>query len=79
MLVQTMTTCFVLVLTTLLCCGSYLVELMREYISLSLPGISVDGFIIQVPKVLVHPHMSCLILLINTVGILWVLWNVVSS
>jgi len=52
---------------------------LREYISLSLSGIYVDGFIRQAPKVLVHPYVSCLILLINTVSILWVLWNVVSS
>jgi len=55
------------------------VKRLREYISLSLPGIYVGGFIMQAPKVLVHPYVSCLILLINTVGILWVLWNLVSS
>jgi len=74
-----MAMCFVLVLTALLYCGSYPVETMSEYISLSLPGISVGDFIRQAPKVLVHPHVSCLILLVNTIGILWVLWNVVSS
>jgi len=79
MLVQTMAVCFVLVLTALLYCGSYLVETMRECISLFLPGISVDSFIRQAPEVCVHPHVSCLMLLVNTVGILWVLWNVVSS
>jgi len=79
MLVQTIVMCFVLVLTTLLYCGSYLVETMREYIPLSLPGIYVDGFVMQAPEVLVHPDVSCLILLINTVSILWVLWNVVLS
>ena len=52
---------------------------LREYISLSLPGIYVGGFIMQAPKVLVHPYVSCLILLISTVGVLWVLWNLVSS
>jgi len=55
MLVQTMAMCFVLLLTALLYCRSYLVEMMREYNSLSLPGISVDGFISQAPEVLVHP------------------------
>lgn len=50
----------------LLCWGSYLVKKMREYISLSLVMIDVDGFIIQAPRVLVHPYVSCLILLINT-------------
>ena len=79
LLVQTMAMCFVLALVALLCCGSYLVEKMREYISLSLPGIDVDGFIMQAPEVLVHPYVSCLILLINTIGILWVLWNMISS
>jgi len=79
MLVQTIVMCFLLVLTASLYCGSYFVEKMREYISLSLPRISVDGFIRQAPEVLVHPHLSCLILLVNTAGILWVLWNVVSS
>lgn len=39
---------------------------MKEYISLSLVRIDVDGFIIQVPRVLVHPYVSCLILLINS-------------
>ncbi|KAM9590504.1 uncharacterized protein ACIBXB_005765 [Morphnus guianensis] len=52
---------------------------MKEYISLSLPGIDVDCFIMQAPEVLVHPYVSCSILLINTGGILWVLWNLVSS
>lgn len=50
----------------LLCRGSYLVKKMREYISLSLVMIDVDGFIIQAPRVLVHPYASSLILLINT-------------
>ena len=53
-------------------------EKMREYISLSLSRTDVDGFIMQAPDVLVHPYVSCLILLINTIGILWVLWNMVS-
>ncbi|GAB0207263.1 hypothetical protein GRJ2_003191900 [Grus japonensis] len=53
--------------------------MMGEYISPSLPGIDVDGFIMQAPKVLVHPYVSCLILLINTAGILRVLWNLVLS
>jgi len=79
MLVQTITMCFLLVLTALLYCGNYLVEMMREYISFSLPGMSVDVFFRQAPEVFVHPHVSCLILLVNTVGMLWVLWNVVSS
>lgn len=39
---------------------------MREHISLSLVKIDVDGFIIQAPRVHVHPYVSCLILLINT-------------
>ena len=50
--------------------GSYLVEEMREYISLSLPRTDVDGFIMQAPEVLVHPYAIYLILLINTVSIL---------
>ena len=79
MLIEIMALCFALALMALLCCGSYLVEKMREYISLSLPGIDVDGFIMQAPEVLVHPYVSCLILLISTIGILWVLWNPVSS
>jgi len=78
MLVQTMAMCFVLTLMALLCCGSYLVERMREYISLSLPRTGVNGFIMQAPEVHVHPSVSCLILLINTVDIL-ILWNLVSS
>lgn len=52
---------------------------MREYISLFLLIIDVDGFITQVPEVLVHPYMSSLILLISTISILWGLWNLVSS
>ena len=58
MLVQTMAMCFALALMALLCWGSYLMDRMREYISLFLPRIDVDGFIIQVAKVLVHPYMS---------------------
>jgi len=73
MLVQMMAMCFVLVLTVWLYCRSCLVEIMRECISLSPPGISVDGFIRQAPEALVHPHVSCLILLVNTVGILRIL------
>lgn len=42
---------------------------MREYISLSLVRIDVDGFITQAPRILVHPYVSCLILLINTASI----------
>ena len=80
MVMQTMAMmCFALALMALLCCGSYLVEEMREHISLSLPGIDVNSFIMQAPKVLVHPYVSCSILIINTGGILWVLWNLVSS
>jgi len=45
-----MAVCFVLVLTALLYCGSYLVKTIREYISLSLPGISVDGLIGRILK-----------------------------
>ena len=48
-------------------------------ISLFLTGTDVDGFIMQVPKVLVHPHVSCLILLMNTVSILWGLWNLMLA
>ena len=79
MLVQTMAMCFTLLLMAFLCWGSYLVERMRECISLFLPRIDVGGFIMQVPKVLVNPYMSCLILLINTVSLLWGLWNLVPS
>ncbi|GAB0177976.1 hypothetical protein GRJ2_000262900 [Grus japonensis] len=78
MLVQTVAMCFALALMVLLYWRSYLVK-MREYISLPLLRIDVDGFITQPPKVLVHPYVSCLILFINTLGILWVLWNLVSS
>lgn len=38
---------------------------MREYLSLSLVRIDVDGFVIKA-QVLVHAYVSCLILLINT-------------
>ncbi|XP_054671609.1 uncharacterized protein LOC129202590 [Grus americana] len=79
MLVQTMVMCMALASLLLLCWGSYLVDMMGEYISLSLPGFDVDGFIMQAPKVLVHPYVSSLILLINTAGILRVLWSLVSS
>jgi len=50
-----------------------------EGIHISLPPrrIYVDGFIMQGSEVLDHPCVSCLILLINTVGIIWVLWSVV--
>lgn len=54
-------------LVALLCHGSYLVEGIREYISLFLPRIDVGQFIMQTPEVFVHPYTSCLILLINTV------------
>ncbi|XP_039240626.1 uncharacterized protein LOC120323903 [Pipra filicauda] len=76
MLIQTMALCFSLALMALLCWGTYLVETMREYISL--PGTDVDTLIMQAPAVLVHPYMICLIL-ISTVSILWCLWNLVSS
>ena len=77
--IQKMAMCFVLVLTALLYCRSHLVESMRENISLSLLGIYRDGFLMQAPKALVDPYVSCLAVLINTVSVLWVLWNVVSS
>jgi len=70
MLIQIMALCFALALTSLLYCGSYPVERLREYISLSLSGICVDGFIMQAPEVLAHLYVSGLILLINTSGIL---------
>jgi len=76
MLVQTMAVCFALVLTALLYCGSYLVERLREHTSFSVPGIDVDGFVMQAPEVLGHPYMTCSILM-NTVSILWGLWSVV--
>ncbi|XP_075595208.1 uncharacterized protein LOC142599193 [Balearica regulorum gibbericeps] len=79
MLVQTMVMCMALASMLLLCWGSYLVEMMGEYISLSLPAFDVDGFIMQAPKVLVHPYVSSLILLIHTAGILRVLWSLVLS
>lgn len=48
---------------------------IRKYISLSIPGNNADGFIMQASDMLVHPYMNCLILLINTLSILWALWN----
>jgi len=50
MLVQTTAVCFVLLLVALLYCRNYLVEMMREYTSLSPAGISRDGLIRQVPR-----------------------------
>lgn len=38
-----------------------------KYISLFLPRIHVDGFIMQIHDALVRPYMSCLILVINAV------------
>ena len=77
-LAQTMTMCFALALMPLLSWGRYLVEKMREYTSLSVPRSDVDGFVMRGPEVLAHPYVSCSILLLNTVGILWVLWTLVS-
>lgn len=57
---------FALVLTPLLCWGSYVVERMREYTSLFSTRIDVGGFVVQGPKVLVHSYVSCLILLTLT-------------
>ena len=73
-----MSVCFALALMAFRCCGSCLVENVKEYISLSLPGTGVDGFVMQAPEILAHPYASCLILLISNVGILWGLWDLVS-
>ena len=70
MLIQTVAMCFALALMALLCCAEGAIFLSR---------IDVGGFIVQAPEVLVHPYVSCLILLINTVVILWHLWILVSS
>lgn len=45
MLVQATALCFALALMALLCWESYLVEMVREYISLLLPETDVHGFI----------------------------------
>ena len=58
--------------------GNYCLKRMREYTFLLLTRIDVDGFIMQVPEVLGHFYMSCLMLLVNTISILWGLWKVVS-
>lgn len=55
--------------------------MVGEYTSLSLSEIDMNVFKMQAPM-FAHPHISCLILLIiltNTVGTLWDLWNSVSS
>lgn len=54
----------------------------RKCISLSLPKIDMNGFIMQAPMVIVYLYLSCLILLIvltNTIGTLWDLWFLVWS
>lgn len=51
---------------TLLCCGSYLVEMVREYISLLLPGVDVDDFIMRFLRFL-FTLVNCLILVMNPV------------
>lgn len=66
MLVQATALCFALALMALLCCGSYLVEMVREYISLLLPGVGVDGFIMRFLRFL-FTLVSSLILVINPV------------
>lgn len=79
MLIQMMAICFALALMALLCWGRVLVKKMRKYMSLSLPETDVGGFIVQAPELHVHPSVSFLILLINTVCILWILLNMVLS
>lgn len=67
MLIQETALCFALALLALLSWGSYLVEMMREYISLLLPGVDVDGFILRFLRFL-FTLVSSIILLINTVA-----------
>lgn len=55
----------------LLCWVSYLVESMRDYTSLFSSRTDVDSFVVQAPEVLANPYVSCLILLSNTVGLLF--------
>lgn len=77
-----MALCSALILMALLRWGSCRVGMMREYTSLSLPEIDVNAFKMQAPTVFAHPYISCLILLIvltNTAGTLWGLWNSVSG
>lgn len=81
-LTQTMALFFALTWQPCSVGGSYLLWMMRKYISLSLPKIDVSGFIMQAPTVIAHPYLSCLILLIvltNVIGTLWDLWNLVWS
>lgn len=67
MLIQIMVLCFALALMALLCWESYLVERMKECNILFLPVIHGNCFIMQIPEVLVHPYVNCLIVLINPV------------
>lgn len=78
-LIRTMALSFALAFLALLFWRKYHMVTMKKFISLSIPGNSADGFIMQASEILVHPYIGCLILLINTVSILWGLWNPVSS
>lgn len=73
-----MTLCFALTLMALPCWENCLVEMMREYTSLSLPIIDVDGFIMWMQSLFI-PTVSCLILIINTASISWELCNLELS
>lgn len=66
MLVQATALCFALAPMALLCCRSYLVEMVREYISLLLSGVDVGGFSMRFLRFL-FTLMSSLILVINPV------------
>lgn len=39
---------------------------------------TLEGLIMQTPKVLIHPYVCILVFLFNITGILWALWNLVS-
>ncbi|XP_061852038.1 uncharacterized protein LOC133625402 [Colius striatus] len=79
MMAQIIIASLILLLMNLVCCGSYLVEAMGQSTSFSSARTDLDNSVTQTSQVLSHPYTRVLILLINMVGILYILWNLESS
>lgn len=68
-----------LALMLFLCYVSYLVERMRDYTSLCSSRMDASRSAAWAPKFLVHPYVSCLIILSNIIGLLLGVWNLAWS
>lgn len=69
-----MAMCFILSLVGLVSCGSYAGEVVIYFFP---PEMNIENCIMNSPKVLIHPYVSSLIMLINATGMLQALSSLV--